>query len=145
MYFSGSDFHVSGQNYGTQPGGQVGGGGGSVGVPGGRGPPPLGGLQSIGQSGAGIPPGGPAGGQAPPQTSAPGVQSQQPQGPAPTTTPPVHTPSPQEMGKQAHLQPQPQPLSQVYGPTQTRPTSQVNINFRKCVLIYYFTNFGYKH
>ncbi|KAK9303150.1 hypothetical protein QLX08_005097 [Tetragonisca angustula] len=28
------------------------------------------------------------------------------------------------MGKQAHLQPQPQPLSQVYGPTQTRPTSQ---------------------
>nr|XP_031840128.1 eukaryotic translation initiation factor 4 gamma 3-like [Nomia melanderi] len=119
-----SDFHVSGQNYGTQPGGQVGGGGGSVGVPGGRGPPPLGGLQSIGQSAAGIPPGGPAGGQAPPQTPAPGVQSQQPQGPAPTTTPPVHTPSPQEMGKQAHLQPQPQPLSQVYGPTQTRPTSQ---------------------
>ncbi|XP_076664476.1 eukaryotic translation initiation factor 4 gamma isoform X6 [Andrena cerasifolii] len=121
---AGSDFHVSGQNYGTQPGGQVGGGGGSVGVPGGRGPPPLGGLQSIGQSAAGIPPGGPAGGQAPPQTPAPGVQSQQPQGPAPTTTPPVHTPSPQEMGKQAHLQPQPQPLSQVYGPTQTRPTSQ---------------------
>ncbi|CAK9810287.1 Eukaryotic translation initiation factor 4 gamma 3 [Anthophora quadrimaculata] len=119
-----SDFHVSGQNYGTQPGGQVGGGGGSVGVPGGRGPPPLGGLQSIGQSAAGIPPGGPAGGQAPPQTPAPGVQSQPPQGPAPTTTPPVHTPSPQEMGKQAHLQPQPQPLSQVYGPTQTRPTSQ---------------------
>ncbi|XP_076249202.1 eukaryotic translation initiation factor 4 gamma [Calliopsis andreniformis] len=119
-----SDFHVSGQNYGTQPGGQVGGGGGSVGVPGGRGPPPLGSLQSIGQSAAGIPPGGPAGGQAPPQTPAPGVQSQQPQGPAPTTTPPVHTPSPQEMGKQAHLQPQPQPLSQVYGPTQTRPTSQ---------------------
>ncbi|KAK9303146.1 hypothetical protein QLX08_005097 [Tetragonisca angustula] len=121
---AGSDFHVSGQNYGTQPGGQVGGGGGSVGVPGGRGPPPLGGLQSIGQSAAGIPPGGPAGGQAPPQTPAPGVQSQPPQGPAPTTTPPVHTPSPQEMGKQAHLQPQPQPLSQVYGPTQTRPTSQ---------------------
>ncbi|XP_076621218.1 eukaryotic translation initiation factor 4 gamma isoform X1 [Colletes latitarsis] len=119
-----SEFHVSGQNYGTQPGGQVGGGGGSVGVPGGRGPPPLSGLQSIGQSGAGIPPGGPAGGQAPPQTPAPGVQSQQPQGPAPTTTPPVHTPSPQEMGKQTHLQPQPQPLSQVYGPTQTRPTSQ---------------------
>nr|XP_012148386.1 PREDICTED: eukaryotic translation initiation factor 4 gamma 3-like isoform X3 [Megachile rotundata] len=119
-----SDFHVSGQNYGTQPGGQVGGGGGSVGVPGGRGPPPLGGLQSIGQSAAGIPPGGPAGGQAPPQTPAPGVQSQQQQGPAPTTTPPVHTPSPQEMGKQAHLQPQSQPLSQVYGPTQTRPTSQ---------------------
>ncbi|XP_076181960.1 eukaryotic translation initiation factor 4 gamma isoform X3 [Ptiloglossa arizonensis] len=119
-----SEFHVSGQNYGTQPGGQVGGGGGSVGVPGGRGPPPLGGLQSIGQSAAGIPPGGPAGGQAPPQTPAPGVQSQQSQGPAPTTTPPVHTPSPQEMGKQAHLQPQPQSLSQVYGPTQTRPTSQ---------------------
>ncbi|XP_076646708.1 eukaryotic translation initiation factor 4 gamma isoform X1 [Halictus rubicundus] len=119
-----SDFHVSGQNYGTQPGGQVGGGGGSVGVPGGRGPPPLGGLQSIGQSAAGIPPGGPAGGQVPSQTPAPGVQSQQPQGPAPTTTPPVHTPSPQEMGKQAHLQPQSQPLSQVYGPTQTRPTSQ---------------------
>ncbi|XP_024228238.1 eukaryotic translation initiation factor 4 gamma 3 isoform X2 [Bombus impatiens] len=119
-----SDFHVSGQNYGTQPGGQVGGGGGSVGVPGGRGPPPLGGLQSIGQSAAGIPPGGPAGGQAPPQTPAPGVQSQPPQGPAPTTTPPVHTPSPQEMGKQAHMQPQPQPLSQVYGPTQTRPSSQ---------------------
>ncbi|CAL7944670.1 unnamed protein product [Xylocopa violacea] len=119
-----SDFHVSGQNYGTQPGGQVGGGGGSVGVPGGRGPPPLGGLQSIGQSAAGIPPGGPAGGQAPPQTPAPGVQSQPPQGPAPTTTPPVHTPSPQEMGKQAHLQPQPQPLLQVYGPAQTRPTSQ---------------------
>ncbi|XP_076376961.1 eukaryotic translation initiation factor 4 gamma isoform X2 [Megalopta genalis] len=121
---AGSDFHVSGQNYGTQPGGQVGGGGGSVGVPGGRGPPPLGGLQSIGQSAAGIPPGGPAGGQVPSQTPAPGVQSQQPQGPAPTTTPPVHTPSPQEMGKQAHLQPQSQPLSQVYGPTQTRPTSQ---------------------
>ncbi|XP_017890862.1 eukaryotic translation initiation factor 4 gamma 3-like isoform X3 [Ceratina calcarata] len=119
-----SDFHVSGQNYGTQPGGQVGGGGGSVGVPGGRGPPPLGGLQSIGQSAAGIPPGGPAGGQAPPQNPAPGVQSQPPQGPAPTTTPPVHTPSPQEMGKQAHLQPQPQPLSQVYGPAQTRPTTQ---------------------
>ncbi|XP_014477093.1 PREDICTED: eukaryotic translation initiation factor 4 gamma 3-like isoform X2 [Dinoponera quadriceps] len=117
-----SDFHVPGQNYGAQPGAQVGAGGGSVGVPGGRGPP-LGGIQTIGQSAAGIPPGGPAGGQAPSQAPAPGVQSQPPQGPAPTTTPPVHT-QPQEMGKQAHLQTQPPSLPQVYVQTQTRPTNQ---------------------
>ncbi|XP_066598673.1 eukaryotic translation initiation factor 4 gamma 3-like isoform X2 [Prorops nasuta] len=119
----GTDFHAPGQNYGAQ-GGQVGGGGGSVGVPGGRGPPQLGGIQSIGQAATGIPPGGPAGGQqAPPtQSSAPGVQSQQTQGPAPTTTPPVHTPSPQEMGKQGHLQTQQSPI--VYMPQQTRPSSQ---------------------
>ncbi|XP_019698474.2 eukaryotic translation initiation factor 4 gamma 1 isoform X4 [Harpegnathos saltator] len=117
-----SDFHVPGQNYGAQPGGQVGAGGGSVGVPGGRGPP-LGGIQTIGQSAAGIPPGGPAGAQAPSQAPAPGVQAQPPQGPAPTTTPPVHT-QPQEMGKQAHLQTQPPSLPQVYVQTQTRPTNQ---------------------
>lgn len=97
----------------------------NVGVPTGRGPPQLGGIQTIGQSAAGIPPGGPAGGQAPSQAPTPGVQSQPPQGPAPTTTPPVHTPSPQEMGKQAHLQTQPPSLQQVYVPTQNRPTSQV--------------------
>lgn len=94
----------------------------NVGVPTGRGPPPLGGIQSIGQSAAGIPPGGPAGGQAPSQAPTPGVQSQPPQGPAPTTTFPVHTPSPQEMGKHAHLQPL--SLQQVYVPTQNRPASQ---------------------
>ncbi|XP_032674035.1 eukaryotic translation initiation factor 4 gamma 3-like isoform X4 [Odontomachus brunneus] len=116
-----TDFHVPGQNYGAQPGGQVGAGGGSVGVPGGRGPP-LGGIQTIGQSAAGIPPGGPAGGQAPPQAPAPGVQSQPPQGPAQTTTPPVHT-QPQEMGKQAHL-PTQQSMSQLYvQQTPTRPTN----------------------
>ncbi|XP_012530181.1 eukaryotic translation initiation factor 4 gamma 3 isoform X2 [Monomorium pharaonis] len=117
----GSEFHG---NYSAQPGGQVGGSAASnVGVPTGRGPP-LGGIQTIGQSTAGIPPGGPTGGQAPSQVPTPGVQSQPPQGPAPTTTPPVHTPSPQEMGKQAHLQTQP-PLQQaVYVPTQNRPTSQ---------------------
>lgn len=133
-FVPGSDFHVPGQNYGAQPGGQVGGGGGSVGVPGARGPPPLGGIQSLGQSAGGIPPpGGPAGGQAPSQAPTPGVQSQQPQGPAPTTTPPsvVHTPSPQEMGKQAHLQTQPPSLQQVYVQTQSRPTSQVCILSRK--------------
>lgn len=123
FFVAGSDFHVPGQNYGAQPGGQVGAGGGSVGVPGGRGPP-LGGIQTLGQSAAGIPPGGPAGGQAPSQAPAPGVQSQPPQGPAQTTTPPVHT-QPQEMGKQAHLQTQPPSLPQVYVQTQTRPTNQV--------------------
>lgn len=97
----------------------------NVGVPTGRGPPPLGGIQTIGQSAAGIPSGGPAGGQAPSQAPTPGVQTQPPQGPAPTTTPPVHTPSPQEMGKQAHLQTQPASLQQVYVPAQNRPTSQV--------------------
>ena len=97
----------------------------NVGVPTGRGPPPLGGIQTIGQSAAGIPPGGPAGGQAPSQAPTSGVQSQPPQGPAPTTTPPVHTPSPQEMGKQAHLQTQQPSLQQVYVPTQNRPASQV--------------------
>ncbi|KAL6260894.1 hypothetical protein P5V15_008422 [Pogonomyrmex californicus] len=117
-----SEFHG---NYSAQPGGQVGGSAASnVGVPTGRGPPPLGGIQTIGQSAAGIPPGGPAGGQAPSQAPTPGVQSQPPQGPAPTTTPPVHTPSPQEMGKQAHLQTQPPSLQQVYVPTQNRPASQ---------------------
>ncbi|XP_011331702.1 eukaryotic translation initiation factor 4 gamma 3 isoform X2 [Ooceraea biroi] len=121
---AGSEFHVPGQNYGAQPGGQVGGGAGNVGVPAGRGPPSLGGIQTIGQSTAGIPPGGPAGGQAPSQVPTPGVQSQPPQGPAPTTTPPVHTPSSQEMGKQAHLQTQPPSLPQVYVQTQNRPTSQ---------------------
>lgn len=99
----------------------MGAGGGSVG----RGPP-LGGIQSIGQSTAGIPPGGPAGAQAPSQAPAPGVQSQPPQGPAPTTTPPVHT-QPQEMGKQAHLQTQPPSLPQVYVQAQARPTTQVCI------------------
>ena len=124
LYFSGSEFHVPGQNYGAQPGGQVGGGGGNVGVPGGRGPPPLGGIQSIGQSTTGLPPGGPAAGQqAPPQAPTPGVQSQQPQGPAPTTTPPVHTPSPQEMGKQGHLQAQPIP---VFVPNPPRSANQVS-------------------
>lgn len=97
----------------------------NVGVPTGRGPPPLGGIQTIGQSAAGIPSGGPAGGQAPSQAPTPGVQSQPPQGPAPTTTPPVHTPSPQEMGKQAHLQTQPASLQQVYVPAQNRAASQV--------------------
>lgn len=96
----------------------------NVGVPTGRGPPPLAGIQTIGQSAAGIPSGGPAGGQPPAQAPTPGVQSQQPQGPAPTTTPPVHTPSPQEMGKQAHLQTQPASL-QVYVPAQNRAASQV--------------------
>ncbi|XP_071572693.1 eukaryotic translation initiation factor 4 gamma isoform X3 [Temnothorax nylanderi] len=119
---NGSEFHG---NYSAQPGGQVGGNAASnVGVPTGRGPPPLGGIQTIGQSTAGIPPGGPAGGQVPSQAPTPGVQSQPPQGPAPTTTPPVHTPSPQEMGKQAHLQTQPPSLQQVYVPTQNRPASQ---------------------
>lgn len=126
---SGSEFHG---NYSAQPGGQVGGSAASnVGVPTGRGPPPLGGIQTIGQSAAGIP-GGSAGGQAPSQAPTPGVQSQPPQGPAPTTTPPVHTPSPQEMGKQAHLQTQPASLQQVYGglqvPTQNRAASQVCIH-----------------
>ncbi|KAL6431458.1 hypothetical protein ACFW04_007220 [Cataglyphis niger] len=117
-----SEFHG---NYSAQPGGQVGGSAASnVGVPTGRGPPPLGGIQSIGQSAAGIPSGGPAGGQAPSQAPTPGVQSQPPQGPAPTTTPPVHTPSPQEMGKQAHLQTQPASLQQVYVPAQNRAASQ---------------------
>ncbi|XP_018344628.1 PREDICTED: eukaryotic translation initiation factor 4 gamma 3 isoform X1 [Trachymyrmex septentrionalis] len=117
-----SEFHG---NYSAQPGSQVGGNAASnVGVPTGRGPPPLGGIQTIGQSAAGIPPGGPAGGQAPSQAPTPGVQSQPPQGPAPTTTPPVHTPSPQEMGKQAHLQTQQQSLQQVYVSTQNRPASQ---------------------
>ncbi|XP_018054819.1 PREDICTED: eukaryotic translation initiation factor 4 gamma 3 isoform X5 [Atta colombica] len=118
----GSEFHG---NYSAQPGSQVGGNAASnVGVPTGRGPPPLGGIQTIGQSAAGIPPGGPAGGQAPSQAPTSGVQSQPPQGPAPTTTPPVHTPSPQEMGKQAHLQTQQPSLQQVYVPTQNRPASQ---------------------
>ncbi|XP_012058151.1 PREDICTED: treacle protein [Atta cephalotes] len=117
-----SEFHG---NYSAQPGSQVGGNAASnVGVPTGRGPPPLGGIQTIGQSAAGIPPGGPAGGQAPSQAPTSGVQSQPPQGPAPTTTPPVHTPSPQEMGKQAHLQTQQPSLQQVYVPTQNRPASQ---------------------
>ncbi|XP_012235318.2 eukaryotic translation initiation factor 4 gamma 3 isoform X2 [Linepithema humile] len=116
-----SEFHGT---YSAQ-GGQVGGGAaGNVGVPTGRGPPPLGGIQTIGQSAAGIPPGGPAGGQAPSQAPAPGVQSQPPQGPAPTTTPPVHTPSPQEMGKQGHLPTQPPSLQPVYVPSQSRPGSQ---------------------
>lgn len=98
----------------------MGGGGGNVGVPGGRGPP-LGGIQSIGQTQTGIPPGGPAGGQQPPpQAQTPGVQPQQPQGPTPTTTPPVHTPSPQEMGKQGHLQ-------TVFVTNQQRPSSQVSL------------------
>ncbi|KAI4491072.1 hypothetical protein M0802_010489 [Mischocyttarus mexicanus] len=116
-----SEFHVPTANYGAQPGGQVGGGGGSVGVPGGRGPPPLGGLP-LGQSAAGLPPGGPAGGQAPPQAQAPGVPSQT-QGPAPTTTPPVHTPSPQEMGK-PHMQP-----AHNYYPA-PRPQQPRNLNHR---------------
>lgn len=125
-FVAGSEFHVPGQNYVAQPGGHVGGGGCSVGVQGGRGPPSLGSIQSIGQTTAGINPGGPQSGQQqPPQSQTPGVQQQQPQGPAPTTTPPVHTPSPQEMGKQAHLQAQP-PMQQVYMPNPPRPVSQVS-------------------
>jgi len=100
----------------------VGGGAGNVGVPTGRGPPPLSGIQTVGQSAAGIPPGGPSG-QAPTQAPA-SVQSQAAQGPAPTTTPPVHTPSPQEMGK-GHLQGQPHSISQVYIQTQNRGPNQV--------------------
>ncbi|XP_046742564.1 eukaryotic translation initiation factor 4 gamma 3-like isoform X8 [Diprion similis] len=121
------NFHVPGQNYGGQPGGQVGGGGGSVGVPGGRGPPQIGGIQTIGQSAPGIPQGSQTGAQQPPpQSQTPGVQSQQPQGPPPTTTPPGHTQSPQEMGKQPHLQAQPLPLQpNLYATSQPRPASQV--------------------
>ncbi|XP_051166301.1 eukaryotic translation initiation factor 4 gamma 3-like isoform X2 [Leptopilina boulardi] len=132
---AGSEFHVPGQSYGAQPGGQVGGGGGNVGVPGGRGPP-LGGIQSIGQTQTGIPPGGPAGGQQPPpQAQTPGVQPQQPQGPTPTTTPPVHTPSPQEMGKQGHLQTvfvtnQQRPSSQAYYSAGPRPQQPRGMNHR---------------
>ncbi|XP_044002800.1 eukaryotic translation initiation factor 4 gamma 3-like isoform X2 [Aphidius gifuensis] len=124
---AGSEFHVPGQNYGAQPGAQVGGGAGSIGVPGGRGPPSLVGLPSIGQTTTGIQPGGPTGvqqqqqqQQQPPQVSTPGVQQQQ-QGPTPTTTPPVHTPSPQEMGKPAHLQAQQPTMQQPYGQNPNRP------------------------
>lgn len=117
----GSDFHGS---YSAQPGGQVG-GSGNVGVPTGRGPPPLGGIQTLGQSAAGIPPGGP--GQ-PSQASTPGVQNQGQ--PTPTTTPPVVPPS-QDMGKQGHLSTQPPSLQQVYVPAQNRPTSQVRSYRRK--------------
>lgn len=142
--FSGSEFHVTGQNYGAQPGAQVGGGGGSLGVPGGRGPS-LGGIQQIGQSTPGIQPGGPTGGQQqPPQPPTPGVQQQQSQGPAQTTTPPVHTPSPQEMSKQGHLQTQPPSLQQSFMPNQTRPVTQVTIpihiefmNFSICFLFHH--------
>ncbi|XP_063978604.1 eukaryotic translation initiation factor 4 gamma 1-like isoform X2 [Diachasmimorpha longicaudata] len=116
---AGSEFHVPGQNYGAQPGAQVGGGGGSIGVPGGRGPS-LGGIPQIGQSTPGIQS---SGQQQPPQPPTPGVQQQQPQGPAQTTTPPVHTPSPQDMSKQGHLQAQP-PLQQQFVPNQTRPVTQ---------------------
>ncbi|XP_043285612.1 eukaryotic translation initiation factor 4 gamma 3-like isoform X4 [Venturia canescens] len=124
MSVIGSEFHVPGQNYVAQPGGHVGGGGGGVGVPGGRGPPSLGGIQTLGQSTPGIQPGGPQSGQQqPPQAQTPGVQQQQPQGPAPTTTPPVHTPSPQEMGKQVHLQ-APSQHQQVYMSNPTRPVTQ---------------------
>ncbi|XP_015120443.1 eukaryotic translation initiation factor 4 gamma 1 isoform X2 [Diachasma alloeum] len=115
-----SEFHVPGQNYGAQPGAQVGGGGGSIGVPGGRGPS-LGGIPQIGQSTPGIQS---SGQQQPPQPPTPGVQQQQPQGPAQTTTPPVHTPSPQDMSKQGHLQAQPPSLQQQFVPNQTRPVTQ---------------------
>ncbi|XP_044597815.1 eukaryotic translation initiation factor 4 gamma 3-like isoform X3 [Cotesia glomerata] len=121
----GSDFHVPGQNYGAQPGGQVGGGGGSIGVSGGRGPPSIG-IQSIGQSTQGIQSGsGPSGGQQqsnqPPTT---GVQQQQSQGQAPTTTPLGHTPSPQEMGKPIHHQTQAASLQQSYVSNPTRAVPQ---------------------
>lgn len=117
----------------------------NVGVPTGRGPPPLGGIQTIGQSAAGIPPGGPAGGQAPSQAPTPGVQSQPPQGPAPTTTPPVHTPSPQEMGKQAHLQTQQPSLQQVYVPTQNRPASQVCTRNSEKIYIFFLFLSEWQH
>ncbi|XP_011306512.1 eukaryotic translation initiation factor 4 gamma 3 isoform X2 [Fopius arisanus] len=122
LYLShaGSEFHVPGQNYGAQPGAQVGGGGGNIGVPGGR-SPSLGGIPQIGQGTPGIQPGGQ---QQPPQPPTPGVQQQQPQGPAQTTTPPVHTPSPQEMNKQGHLQAQPPSLQPPFVPNQTRPVTQ---------------------
>ncbi|XP_057318167.1 eukaryotic translation initiation factor 4 gamma 3-like isoform X3 [Microplitis mediator] len=120
-----SDFHVPGQNYGAQPGGQVGGGGGSIGVSGGRGPPSLN-IQTIGQTTQGIQSGsGPAGGQQQSnQAPTSGVQQQQTQGQAPTSTPLVHTPSPQEMGKQIHHQTQAASLQQSYVPNQTRTVPQ---------------------
>ena len=108
----------------------MGGGGGSVGVPGGRGPPSLGSIQSIGQTTQGIQQGPPAGQQQPPQSQTPGVQ--QPQGPPPTTTPPVHTPSPQDMGKQAHLQAQIS-LQPVFVSNQNRPVTQVSSDSRSGV------------
>ncbi|XP_034938150.1 eukaryotic translation initiation factor 4 gamma 3-like isoform X2 [Chelonus insularis] len=120
-----SDFHVPGQSYGAQPGGQVGGGASSLGVSGGRGPPSLSGIQSLGQTTPGLQSGGPAGAQQPPaQTPTPGVQQQQPQGPPVTTTPPVHTPSPQEMGKQIHHPSQSASLQQSYVTNQSRAVQQ---------------------
>lgn len=105
----------------------MGGGGGSIGVPGNRGPPSLTGIQSIGQSAPGIQSSGPGGAQQQPsQVPTPGVQQQQAQGATPTTTPPVHTPSPQEMGKQVHHQAQPPSLQQSYVPNQTRPVQHVS-------------------
>ncbi|XP_011502551.1 PREDICTED: uncharacterized protein LOC105365950 [Ceratosolen solmsi marchali] len=117
----GSDFHVPGQNFSAQPGGQVGGGGGSIGVPGGRGPP-LGGVQLIDQTTSVITSGISTTGQI---QIAPGsnIQSQPAQGPTVSATS-VHNLSVQEMGKPTHLQSQPPTVQQVYIQNSSRSTSQ---------------------
>ena len=123
-FAAGSDFHVPGQNFGAQPGGQVGGGGGPVGVPSGRGPP-LGGIQSIGQGSPGLTPGVSVSGQSQ-STTGSVIQPQPSQGPSSNTTA-VHNPSSQEMGKQTHMQTQPSPIQQVYVQNPGRTTTQVII------------------
>lgn len=117
----------------------MGGGGGNIGVSGARGPPSLGNIQSIGQSAQGIQSGSGASGgqQQQPQVLTPGVQQQQSLGPIPTTTPPVHTPSQQEMGKPVHHQTQPPSLPPSYLPNQARPIPQVSLFY----IIYLFFSF----
>jgi hypothetical protein len=100
----------------------VGGGGGSVGVAGGRGPP-LGGVQLIDQTVSGITPGVSTSSQI---QIAPGsnIQPQSSQGSKASTTS-VHNLSVQEMGKPTHLQNQPPTIQQVYIQNPSRSSSQV--------------------
>lgn len=148
LVVSGNEFHIPGQNYGGQGGNQVGGGGSNVGVPGGRGPAGLSGIQPLGQTTTGLGGGGPggAGQQAPPQ---PPTQSLQQQGPNQTSTPPgVHTSTAPDMGKQPHLQ-QAQPNTlppNSYGQAPTRPVA-VNIlvlssSFRLFIFVFQYFLFA---
>ena len=96
----------------------MGGGGDSLGIPGGRGPP-LGGMQAAGQTAARIAPGASSSGQS--QTSqGPTIQLQPPQ----RSTPILHSIPPQEMGKQTHLQSQQAAIQPVYV-SNSRAASQV--------------------
>ncbi|KAJ8665632.1 hypothetical protein QAD02_007294 [Eretmocerus hayati] len=116
--FPGQDFHVPGQTFSAQPGGQVGGGGG-IGVSGARGPV-VGGIPTVAPNLSGLPLR-----ISPPGQSIASAYSKSQASHLLSSSSGLHTQSTSEMGKQTHLQNQPPSMQQVYLQNAGRSVSQV--------------------